>query len=158
MLYFGKKKDFWRRDITSRLNWFYWLGSLWNKNSLMFLSGCQWGYKILFCNMRISHIKFKYQSLQVLLEHSWTYWFSYGRCVCLGKEIITTQQYFLCPVFKSLLPHPPVPSFVDQQYGILNHRMGGWICWGRSRKQQELDVTHHCQYTQSIVNHKTLWM
>lgn len=60
----------------------------------MFLNGCQWGYKILFCNMRISHMKFRYQSLQVLLEQSHLIG-SAMDYVCLGEEVITTQQFSL---------------------------------------------------------------
>lgn len=86
----------------------------------MFLNGCEWEYKILFCNMRISHMKFKYQSSS-FIETQPPHWFSYGLCVCLGKEVITTQQYFLCPIFKSVLPphpHPQFPAFLISSVGF----------------------------------------
>lgn len=60
----------------------------------MFLNGCQWGYKILFCNMRISHeIQISESSSFVGTEPP--HWFSCGLCVCLGEEVITTQQFSL---------------------------------------------------------------
>lgn len=87
----------------------------------MFLNGCEWEYKILFCNMRISHMKFKYQSSS-FIETQPPHWFSYGLCVCLGKEVITTQQYFLCPIFKSVIPppppHPQFPAFLISSVGF----------------------------------------